>query len=350
MTIPVHWTQPAFHPAYARLVCMTLRKRGVDVPRLLAGTGLSWNQLLDASRGLSFVQMRSLIHAAIALSGSPVIGMEVGAALPLSAHGQVGFAAMASRDVEQALEVIVRYARLRSSALEWRLLRSEHDGRVQVRERFDLDDVRIPILEATTVLLVQILEALVGYPLEQVEFRLPYPAAPWHAAYASRFSGNIVFDAACLEIRFPGALLAAPCLTADPLAYAAARRDCEEALAQLALEGDLLQQVRARLQGTEGDYPGCEQMAAELHMSARTLMRRLKQRGTSYQELLDEVRKERAQWFLLHTGYPVEAIAERLGYLDTSNFGRTFRRWFGMSPKEFRATAQGGTGPERPQA
>lgn len=350
MSIPAHWTQPAFHPAYARLVCMTLRKRGVDVPRLLAGTGLSWAQLIDASRGLNFIQMRSLIHAAIALSGSPLIGMEVGAALPLSAHGQVGFAAMASRDVEQALDVIVRYARLRSSALEWRMLRGEHGCRVQVRECFDLDDVRIPILEATTMLLVQILEALVGDAPEQMEFRLPYPAAPWHAAYATRFSGNIVFEAPCLEIRLPGALLAAPCLTADPLAYAAARRDCEEALAQLVLEGDLLQQVRARLQGRDGEYPGCAEMAAELHMSARTLMRRLKRRGTSYQELLDDVRKERAQWFLRHTSYPVEAIAERLGYLDTSNFGRTFRRWFGMSPKEFRMASQGPAPSGTPQA
>lgn len=329
---------------------MMMRKRGVDLPRLLAGTGLSWAQLLDASRGLNFVQMRSLILAAIKLSGSPLVGLEVGAALPVSAHGQVGYAAMASNDVGQALDVIVRYAKLRTNALEWRLIRGEHDCRVQIRECFDLADVRIPMLEATSVLLVQVLEALVGYPLEQMEYRLPYSAAPWHAAYAARFVGKIEFDAACLEIRFPNALLAVPCLTADPLAYAAAQRDCEQALAQLALEGDLLQQVRARLQGREGDYPGCDAMATELHMSARTLMRKLKQRGTSYQDLLDEVRKARAQWFLLHTSYPVESIAERLGYLDTSNFGRTFRRWFGVSPKEFRITAQDTRPPEASQA
>lgn len=348
MTVPAHWAQPAVHPSYARLLCMLMRKRGVELPRLLAGTGLSWTQLLDANRGLSFSQVRSLILAALKLSGSPLLGMEVGESLPVSAHGQVGYAAMASKDVGQALEVIVRYSALRANLLEMRLISGEEVSCVQMRERFDLGDVRIPILEATSVLLVQVLEALVGYRLEQMEYRVPYPAAPWHAAYASRFAGTIVFDAACMEVRFPSALLAQPCLTADPLAYAAARRDCEQALAQLALEGDLLQQVRARLQGREDAYPGCDEMAAELHMSARTLMRRLKQRGTSYQELLDEVRKERAQWFLSHTSMPVEAIAERLGYLDTSNFGRTFRRWFGVSPKEFRAAPHLRSDPPHP--
>ncbi|QDZ29269.1 AraC family transcriptional regulator [Noviherbaspirillum sp. UKPF54] len=340
MTVPAHWVQPAVHPAYARLLCMHLRKRGVELSRLLSGTGLTWPQLLDASRSLSFAQMRRLILSALELSGSPLLGMEIGASVPVSAHGPVGYAAMASKDVGQALDVIVRYSVLRASMLDMRLLTGGPVACLQIRERFDLGDVRIPILEGTSVLLVQVLEALVGDALGELEYRVPYPAAPWHAAYASRFSGTIVFDAACMEIRFPGALLAAPCLTADPLAYAAALRDCEQALAQRGPGGDLAQQVRARLAAREGDYPGCDGMADELHMSARTLIRKLKQCGTSYQALLDEVRKERAQWFLRHTGLPVETIAERLGYLDTSNFGRTFRRWFGVSPKEFRAGAQ----------
>ncbi|WP_157691763.1 AraC family transcriptional regulator [Noviherbaspirillum autotrophicum] len=349
MTVPAQWAQPAVHPSYARLLCMLMRRRGVELSRLLAGTGLTWAQLVDASRALSFLQMRRLILSALELSGSPLLGLEIGASLPVSAHGQVGYAAMASKDVAQALDVIVRFSALRANLLDMRLVTGEQVSSVQIRERFDLGDVRIPILEATSVLLVQVLEALVGDALGQLEYRVPYPAAPWHAAYAARFAGTIVFDAACMEIRFPSALLAAPCLTADPLAYAAARRDCEQALAQLGPGGDLVQQVRARLAAREGDYPGCDAMAHELHMSARTLMRKLKQRGTSYQALLDEVRQERAQWFLQHTGLPVETIAERLGYLDTSNFGRTFRRWFGVSPKEFRVAAQASPRSGNPQ-
>lgn len=66
-------------------------------------------------------------------------------------------------------------------------------------------------------------------------------------------------------------------------------------------------------------------------------MRRLKSEGSSYQALLDAVRKERALSSLQQTGEPVEAIAAALGFTDTSNFSRTCRRWFGATPGQLRA-------------
>ena len=53
--------------------------------------------------------------------------------------------------------------------------------------------------------------------------------------------------------------------------------------------------------------------------------------------LLDDVRQELTVWYLRHTDMPVEAIAERLGYIDTSNFSRTCRRWFGLTPRAIRS-------------
>ena len=84
-------------------------------------------------------------------------------------------------------------------------------------------------------------------------------------------------------------------------------------------------------------YPSLDDVASRLAMSRRTLIRKLKTEGTSYQELLDGVRQELAAWYLLETTIAVEQIAERLGYQDTSNFSRTFRRWFGMTPHAMRS-------------
>jgi AraC-like DNA-binding protein len=69
-------------------------------------------------------------------------------------------------------------------------------------------------------------------------------------------------------------------------------------------------------------------MARELNMSPRTLFRRLSEEGISYQQILDEMRKEMAEWYLRKTREPIESIADRLGYADASNFSRTFRRWY----------------------
>ena len=70
--------------------------------------------------------------------------------------------------------------------------------------------------------------------------------------------------------------------------------------------------------------------------SPRTLIRKLKAEDTRYQQLLDDVRSELAAWWLTETQLPIERIAEKLGYQDTSNFSRTFRRWFGMPPLAMR--------------
>ena len=79
-----------------------------------------------------------------------------------------------------------------------------------------------------------------------------------------------------------------------------------------------------------------EQLAGEFHLSERTLIRRLREEGVQYQQLLDEVRQELACWLLQNTPLSVERVAERLGYRDTSNFSRTFRRWLGVTPHAWR--------------
>ena len=69
------------------------------------------------------------------------------------------------------------------------------------------------------------------------------------------------------------------------------------------------------------------------------MIRHLADDGTSYQQLLDAARKQRALWLLQNTHAAVEEIAARLGYQDTSNFSRTVRRWFGATPGELRRGA-----------
>ena len=98
----------------------------------------------------------------------------------------------------------------------------------------------------------------------------------------------------------------------------------------------LSQRVRVQLASSEGMMPSLEAMAALENMSARTFIRRLALEQQRYQHLLDEAREERACWLLRQTELSIEGIASRLGYADTSNFSRTFKRWLGCTPRQFR--------------
>src|SRR5439155_14958410 len=83
--------------------------------------------------------------------------------------------------------------------------------------------------------------------------------------------------------------------------------------------------------------PDLEHVAATLHMSDRTLRRRLADEGVSFRGLLDEIRAQIAEELLVSGGLPVAEVAERLGYLEVSSFSQAFRRWKGVGPREFRS-------------
>ena len=76
------------------------------------------------------------------------------------------------------------------------------------------------------------------------------------------------------------------------------------------------------------------------NLANATMLEVLREEGVNYQQLLDRVREDLACWWLLHSDLTVETIADRLGYQDTSNFSRTFRRWLGVTPRAFRDAQQ----------
>jgi AraC-like DNA-binding protein len=93
---------------------------------------------------------------------------------------------------------------------------------------------------------------------------------------------------------------------------------------------------RCALLARPGAVPGLAEIAASQHVSPRTLIRRLKQGNTSYQSILDDVRKTVSRDFLRNSSMSVARISWRLGFQDPSNFSRAFRNWYGMSPQQYR--------------
>lgn len=87
------------------------------------------------------------------------------------------------------------------------------------------------------------------------------------------------------------------------------------------------------------DFPRIEQTADRLHATRRTLMRKLKDEGTSYQELKDLVRRDRAVYLLKNRGIAISEVAEAVGFSDPAVFARAFKNWTGVSPKEYRSSS-----------
>nr|WP_245672723.1 AraC family transcriptional regulator [Aldersonia kunmingensis] len=99
----------------------------------------------------------------------------------------------------------------------------------------------------------------------------------------------------------------------------------------------LSERIRARIVATPDSPPTMEDLAHALHIDVRTLRRRLTSEGTSYRNLINEIRRSQAATLLADSALTVEAVADKLGYHDAAGLSKAFRRWYGETPSSFRA-------------
>jgi len=332
-------------PIYARLLRMLLQHASVDGDRVLAAAGLDWATLVKDDRRLSRDTIARLAEGAMAATRRPWLGLDLGYGAPISSHGPLGYAAVTGRDLRETLETVARYGTIRNDAMQWTCTATAGGLAMHAAERAELGagPVRAFVIDTVLGAVVRIVETAIGQVPASLRVDLPFAAPPWREQYR-RFGVEVRFDQPAFAFHVGAADLATPCLGADAKAHAGACRECEEALAEVA-SASMAQRVAGLLASVDdaagAGYPRMSEVATRCGISPRTLMRRLREDGTSWQQLLDEARQKRALWLLEHTGEAVEEIAARLGYVDTSNFSRTVRRWFGATPRELRARAQG---------
>jgi AraC-like DNA-binding protein len=122
---------------------------------------------------------------------------------------------------------------------------------------------------------------------------------------------------------------------ADRAALNLARQACERDLEALGFDGQIGERVRRALPTGEG-FRTLPEVAAALHVSPRTLTRRLLAKGLSFSDLVDHDRRDRAMAMLRMSDASIDEIAEKLGYSTASNFVRAFQRWTGETPAAHR--------------
>jgi AraC-like DNA-binding protein len=141
------------------------------------------------------------------------------------------------------------------------------------------------------------------------------------------------------EMLFEAGQLALPVSAADPYLLAVLERHAEELLARREQPRDALRERAGRLvvRDLPKGVPTAGRVAAALGLSERTFARRLHEEGTSFRQIVDDVRREMARSYLSDPAISLAQVAYLLGYADQSAFSNSFRRWTGQSPRRFRA-------------
>ena len=333
-------TRPApetgVHPVYVRMLQVLLRQSAVDGDEVLAQAGLDAETLRQDDLRLPPATVLRLVPAALAATGKPWLGLELGHAAPVSAHGAPGHAAITAPDLGRCLQALARFGLLRVEGLAWYWQAGRTEARLEVQASTDWGPARAVVLDTVAAALLRLVEAALGQLPAGLGMDMPGPAPSWRAQYQRLAPVDWRFDQAELALRVPTALLTLPCLSADARAHAEACLACESALSARA-DRALAPQIRHWLASLPaGDTPRLVDAAHACGLGPRTLMRRLQAEGASFQGLLDAHRQAQTLRLLRETRLSVEDIATQLGYADPSNFSRTVRRWFGQAPSALR--------------
>ena len=309
---------------------------GVDRAALLEGTGLTLESLADPDATVPGSAMRAMVVRALELTGEPALGFYLGLYVKVSAHGAVGLAAMTSATLEDALRIAERFSSLRAQHVAFELSPGEEESALIFHETQALDRVRGFVIESLITSFVQMAKTLLGRRLPgRVEVSMPEPAH--FQGFAHLWPGPVRFGAESTRLIVPTGLLMTPLEMSDALASKRALAECEQELAQLGETSSFLASVRRQMMAMPRGFPSASELADARHVSVRTLKRKLAAHGTSYQELLGKLRRDRALALLDDESQPIGRIAELLGYSDPSNFNRAFHRWMGVGPSEWRA-------------
>lgn len=323
-------TLPAVHALHLLTV---VQRCGVTEEELLQSSGLSRERLADPAARISIAQAEELITRALRLTGEPALGYHLGRQLQILGHGHLGLVTMTAGTVRDALELAIRFTPTRTDALALHLRVEDGVASLVLEERVSLGRAREVIVTAVLVAIASIGKLLMGFAhAGSAEMAFPQPRYLDHLPH---LRGKTRFGQPEHRLCFAAEALDLPLVLADPVAQEQARLQCERDLDALRQDRGLFE-LRALLAACEQRFPSMEEMAARLRMAPRTLARRLAAQGTSYSDLLDEVRRQRAEVLLRAESLSIDEVAERLGYSDAANFTRAFRRWTGLTPPAFR--------------
>lgn len=325
---------------YPLTMLQLAEERGLAVAALLAGTGLNAEALRQPAARVTAEQLIALSEHLLALGGDPGVGIELGLRAKVTKMGLVGLALMSCATFREVIELGIRYLPTKVPFFRLTLGVEGSTAVVTVTELLSLGLARQLIVDHFMTEAFGVIGSLgererFVAARDSAEIWFDSPAQPYYAAYAGRLP-RLRFDMPGNQFRFSAALLDTPIRTANPVTARMVIEQCDQEMARLGLTESLANRVRALLDGRDGLYPTLGELAAELHVSTRTLKRRLATERSSFRDLLDEVRQRDSQRLLLDPGRSIEEVALRVGYPDPSNFRRAFRRWTGLSPSAYR--------------
>jgi len=322
-----------------RIIYSYALEQGMDSESLLQGTRIKASQLSDSESQIDDEQELHVLQNLLDYFGDPFwLGAELGLRYQLTSYGIVGYALLSSETLRKASVLGVRYLALTYAFSD--ICLNEQDDHFILTFHTSIQGklgelVLIRDIWAVSVIYKEL------FALEQMPFTLElcadepeYKPDADFSTLETSVGGSIIFGASRNAYIGESNLLDLPLPKANDLTARLCEAQCLELLQKKQAWQGLSQQVRGILL-RDGLDTSMENIASVLARTTRTLHRQLKEEGTTWRQLRDNVRTGLAEE-LLAQPLQLDEIAERLGYSDATNFSHSFKRCKGCSPRAYR--------------
>jgi AraC-like DNA-binding protein len=294
----------------------------------------------DSDERVSVAYANRLLYRAVLVTKDPCLGLKTARESALGDFGVLDFATSTADTVEKAIEIVGRYQHIIDDTIKGSLVRIGARAVFRIESSTDRPRAAVDFLVATLYrnhVVHWPRSAATGYDVWLTENE-PKNIDEYHRTY---YGSTVHFAMPFNGFVFMENDLYRPLPTADPRLNRLMIRHAERVSTAIYESQSLTGTVRRLISNVlpeGGSY--CKRVSASLDMSIHCLIRRLENEGTTFREIVEDVRRRRAMTYVCSQSVRLADIAFLLGYSQPATFNRAFRRWTGQTPADFRRSRE----------
>jgi AraC-like DNA-binding protein len=313
-----------------------LRSLDVDIDAFLRSLGVAPESVRLPDAYIPVETYLLIQDKAAEYVNDPYFGLHMGEYAEAGSWSILGYMMMNCKTLGEAFEKSGRYSRIIGNLIEGR--GEWHINKIKV---IFFTPPHAPKMsrhcfEATLSSSVRMLRTLTGKQIDPLEVRFSYPPPESNAEYARIFRCPVLFGQKEISMTAKASIANTPILMANPALLAHFEKYAQDFLAEMerkdATTCAVTRIVLARL---DDETLSIEKVAKEMSVSVRTLQKRLEEEGIVFSDLLRDIRQRLAKKYL-RENYSVEQITYLLGFSEPSVFRKAFKKWSGVTPREYR--------------
>ena len=324
----------------ARETLSYLDRRGIDAETALIGVGLSRRQLSQDDIGLSVASQYRFLELAAAEADDSLLGLHVAAEMDIRAVGILFYLTGSSRTVSEALENLARYSQTTNEALVGEISRQKDEVILAVRHLQEFDEPHRQFFELLALWFIRTLQQETNRDFTPSRVTFTHGRNADLREVHRLLRCPVDFAQGQDSWVLPQRVMDLPIVSGDTQLLKILTAHADDLLAEKHSVTGLQSTVASQLASL---LPSGESRAAvvarQLGMSPRSLTRHLAEEGTTFGEIVEQLRRRLASRYLADDRMSVQQIAWLLGYSEVGAFNHAYKRWTGTAPRRNREPA-----------